>query len=117
MESTTALLDSVPAGQFSQYNKNFQEKILQGLLSDKTWAMQMVEVMRPDFFELRYLEYLSEKYFAYFGEYRCFPTQILLISIIKDALNEDGDVLLRDQIVSYLDKDERKPQPGRFGVR
>jgi len=106
-----ALLDSVPAGQFSQYNKNFQEKILQGLLSDQQWAMQMVEVMRPDFFELRYLEYLCEKYFAYFSEYRCFPTQLLLISIIKDSLSADGDVLLRDQIVSYLIRMKENPNP------
>jgi replicative DNA helicase len=106
-----ALLDSVEAGQFAQYNKNFQEKILQGLLSDKQWATQMVEIMRPDFFELRYLEYLSEKYFAYFSQYRCFPTQLLLISIIKDALNEEGDVLLRDQIVSYLVRMKENPNP------
>ena len=106
-----ALLDSVQPGQFSQYNKNFQEKILQGLLSDKQWAVQMVEIMRPDFFELRYLEYLCEKYFAYFSEYRCFPTQLLLISIIKDALNEEGDVLLRDQIVSYLVRMKENPNP------
>tara|TARA_Y100000310_G_scaffold148934_3_gene148239 strand:- start:622 stop:2028 length:1407 start_codon:yes stop_codon:yes gene_type:complete len=106
-----ALLNSVEAGQFAQYNKNFQEKILQGLLSDKQWATQMVEIMRPDFFELRYLEYLSEKYFAYFSQYRCFPTQLLLISIIKDALNEEGDVLLRDQIVSYLVRMKENPNP------
>jgi len=111
MMDAPALLDTVPAGQFSQYNKNFQEKILQGLLSDKNWAVQMVEVMRPDFFELRYLEYLCEKYFAYFAEYRCFPTQILLISIIKDSLSEDGDVLLRDQIVSYLIRMKENPNP------
>jgi replicative DNA helicase len=108
---TFALLNSVEAGQFAQYNKNFQEKILQGLLSDKQWATQMVEIMRPDFFELRYLEYLSEKYFAYFSQYRCFPTQLLLISIIKDALNEEGDVLLRDQIVSYLVRMKENPNP------
>ena len=112
MTSPPELLDSVPSGQFSQYNKNFQEKILQGLLSDKNWAAQMVEVMRPDFFELRYLEYLCEKYFSYFSEYRCFPTQVLLISIIKDALSEDGDVLLRDQIVSYLIRMKENPNPG-----
>ena len=72
----------------------------------------MVEVMRPDFFELKYLEYLCEKYFNYFVEYRCFPTQSLLISIIKDALADDGDVLLRDQIVSYLIRAKENPHPG-----
>ncbi len=52
------VLGHVPAGQFSKYNKQFQEKILQGLLSDHTWAAQMVEVMRDDFFELIYLQFL-----------------------------------------------------------
>jgi len=106
------ILNEIPGGQFRQYNKSFQEKILQGLLTDHQWAAQMVEVMRPDFFELRYLEYLCEKYFKYFLEYRCFPTQGLLISIIKDSLSEDGDVLLRDQIVSYLIRAKENPHPG-----
>ena len=108
----TAILNDLPSGQFAQYNKPFQEKIFQGLLTDLKWASQMVEVMRPDFFELRYLEYLCDKYFSYFKEYRCFPTQSLLISIIKDALSEDGDVILRDQIVSYLIRMRENPNPG-----
>ena len=66
----TAILNDLPSGQFAQYNKPFQEKIFQGLLTDLKWASQMVEVMRPDFFELRYLEYLCDKYFNYFKEYR-----------------------------------------------
>jgi replicative DNA helicase len=110
--ASNTILNEIPGGQFRQYNKSFQEKILQGLLTDQQWAAQMVEVMRPDFFELRYLEYLCDKYFKYFTEYRCFPTQALLISIIKDALSEDGDVLLRDQIVSYLIRAKENPHPG-----
>ncbi len=110
--ATHNILSEIPGGQFRQYNKSFQEKILQGLLTDHQWAAQMVEVMRPDFFELKYLEYLCEKYFNYFTEYRCFPTQSLLISIIKDALADDGDVLLRDQIVSYLIRAKENPHPG-----
>ena len=106
------ILSDLPGGQFRQYNKSFQEKILQGLLTDHQWATQMVEVMRPDFFELKYLEYLCEKYFNYFTQYRCFPTQGLLISIIKDSLADDGDVLLRDQIVSYLIRAKENPHPG-----
>lgn len=108
----TAVLNDIPRGQFSQYNKPFQEKIFQGLLTDLNWAAQMVEVMRPDFFELRYLEYLCDKYFSYFKQYRCFPTQSLLISIIKESLSEDGDIILRDQIVSYLIRMRENPSPG-----
>jgi replicative DNA helicase len=109
--ATPSLIEDLPAGQFSKYNKNFQEKIFQGLLSDTAWAAQMIEVMRPDFFELRYLQYLCEKYFAYFTDYRCFPTQGLLISIIKESLGADDDVILRDQIVNYLIRMRSNPNP------
>jgi replicative DNA helicase len=106
-----SILDELPAGQFRHYNKDFQEKILQGLLTDHTWSAQMVEIMRPDFFEVSYLEYLCEKYFSYFAEYRCFPTKNLLISIIKDCMQGDGDLILRDQIVSYLLRMRENPNP------
>ena len=52
-------------GHFKQYGKSFQEKIFQGLLHDHVWAAQMIEVMSPAFFELKYLHYLTEKYFKY----------------------------------------------------
>ena len=44
---------------FGDFGKLFQEKIFQGLLSDHAWASQMVEVMRPDYFDVKYLKYLS----------------------------------------------------------
>ena len=33
---------------FSKYGRPFQEKIFQGLVTDKDWAMQMYEVMSAD---------------------------------------------------------------------
>ena len=51
---------------FSQYGKGFQEKIFQSLMTDRQWASQMVEIMDTTFFDVRYLEYLCEKFFAYF---------------------------------------------------
>ena len=42
---------------FGQYGKHFQEKIFQALISDNKFAAQMIEVMHPDFFELKYLGY------------------------------------------------------------
>ena len=89
-----SVLDHVPAGQFSKYNKQFQEKILQGLLSDHDWAAQMVEVMRADFFELVYLKFLCEKYVNYYFRYKCFPTNQLLVSIVKESFQEENDELL-----------------------
>ena len=87
---------------FGQYGKSFQEKIFQGLMSDREWAAQMVEVMNPTFFELNYLEFLTDKFFSYFKKYKCFPTLNLLITIVKDSLAEKDDEILRDQIVNFL---------------
>ena len=51
---------------FGRYGKSFQEKIFQSFMTDKDWAAQMVEIMNPSFFEVSYLQYLSERFFAYY---------------------------------------------------
>ena len=102
--------DSQP--YFSQYGKQFQEKIFQGLLTDHTWGTQMVEVMKPVFFDVKYLSYLTEKYFAYYYKYKTFPTLSLLVTIIKDDLSQGNDVILRDQIVEFLHRIKHNPDMG-----
>ena len=87
---------------FGQYGKSFQEKIFQSLITDKEWSTQMVEVMDPTFFDVRYLEYLADKFFAYFKKYKCFPTLGLLVTIVRDDLSQKDDAVLRDQIVHFL---------------
>ena len=79
---------------FKQYGKQFQEKIFQALLTDRTWAAQMAEVMTPSYFELKYLAFLTEKYFSYYTKYKDFPTLQLLVSIIRDDLREGKDCRL-----------------------
>lgn len=97
---------------FAQYGKQFQEKIFQGLLSDHTWAAQMIEVMNPSFFDLKYLSYLTDKYFSYHVKYKTFPTLTLLVTIIKDDLSQGNDVILRDQIVEFLHRIKHNPDMG-----
>mgnify|MGYP001189270872 FL=1 len=65
------------------------------------------------FFDLKYIQYLTDRYFAYFEKYRCFPTMQLLITIIRDELTGLGaDGLLREQIVDFLKKIRANPHPG-----
>jgi KaiC/GvpD/RAD55 family RecA-like ATPase len=97
---------------FKQYGKSFQEKIFQGLLTDHTWAAQMTEVMSPAYFDLKYLAYLSDKYFKYHTKYKAFPTMALLISIIKDELKEQNNAVLKEQIVEYLGRMRGSPDMG-----
>ncbi len=97
---------------FSRYGKHFQEKIFQALLTDHGWSSQMIEVMTPTFFELRYLSYLTSKYFAYFNKYRSFPTPQLLISIVRENLADDDDLILKEQVVEFLHRLRANPDMG-----
>lgn len=100
---------------FSQYGKSFQEKIFQGLVTDTTWASQMVEVMRPNFFDVNYLRFLTEKYFSYYGKYKSFPTLQLIGSIVKEELADGVDDVLRSQLIEFLVRIKSNPYPGDLG--
>lgn len=97
---------------FSQYGKSFQEKVFQGLLTDRSWATQMTEIMTPEYFDLKYLQYLCKSYFSYHQKYKDFPTLNLLVTIIRDDLKEGKDTILRDQIVEFLQRIRVNPDMG-----
>ena len=97
---------------FSKYGRTFQEKIFQALLTDHQWASQMVEIMTHDYFELKYLEYLCDRFFGFYLKYKNFPTLNLLISIIRDELTEGNDVILREQVVEFLTRVKSSPNMG-----
>ena len=97
---------------FSQYGKVFQEKIFQGLIRDHRWASQMFEVMKADFFDVKFLSYLTNKYFLYYEKYKCFPTMPLLLTIVKDDLGSSDDSILKDQIIEFLYRIKMNPDMG-----
>jgi replicative DNA helicase len=97
---------------FSKYGKGFQEKVFQSMLSDRTWAAQMIEVMDPSYFDVKYLTFLCESYFKYYEKYKCFPTLQLLITIVKEQFQNNTDTILRDQIVDYLTRMKANPDLG-----
>lgn len=105
----TMIASQQESAHFARYGKSFQEKIFQCFISDRDWAAQMVEIMNPEFFEVNYLKYLSERFFSYYTKYKCFPTMTLLVTIIKDDLSKKDDAVLRDQIVSYLHRIKTNP--------
>ena len=97
---------------FSKYGKDFQEKIFQALLTDHTWSGQMFEVMKYDYFELKYLQFLCDRFFGFYEKYKNFPTLQLLITIIKDDLTTGNDIILRDQVIDYLTRMKASPNLG-----
>ena len=110
-----ALSATAASPHFGRYGKSFQEKIFQSFMSDREWAAQMVEIMNPAFFEVSYLQYLSERFFAYYTKYKCFPTLGLLVTIIKEDLTKKDDSILRDQIVEFLHRIKANPHSADLG--
>jgi replicative DNA helicase len=72
----------------------------------------MIEIMSPTFFELKYLQFLTQRYFDYYQKYKDFPTLSLLVTIIRDDLKEGKDIVLRDQIVEFLQRIRVNPDMG-----
>lgn len=97
---------------FGTYGKSFQEKIGQALLTDPRWAEQMMEVFDSSYFELKYLQFLADRYFSYSKKYKVFPTLQLLVTIIREDLKVGTDTILRDQIIEYLQRMKANPDPG-----
>jgi replicative DNA helicase len=97
---------------FSKFGKPFQEKVFQGMLTDTIWASQMIEVVDPTYFDLKYLSFLCDKYFSYHKKYRTFPTLQILITIIKEDLQKSSDAVLKDQIIEYLQRMRSNPDMG-----
>ncbi len=97
---------------FSKFGKPFQEKVFQGMLTDTIWASQMIEVVDPSYFDLKYLSFLCDKYFSYHKKYRTFPTLQILITIIKEDLQKSSDAILKDQIIEYLQRMRSNPDMG-----
>lgn len=87
---------------FGQFGKIFQERFVQAILTDGKFAEQMMEVFVPEYLELNYLKFLTDRYFAYSRKYKVFPTLQLLATIIKDDLKAGTDAILKDQIIDYL---------------
>ena len=97
---------------FAKFGKPFQEKVFQSMITDTTWSAQMIEVVNPDYFDLKYLSFLCEKYFAYYNKYKTFPTLTILITIIKEDLSKSKDIVLRDQIIEFLHRMKTNPDVG-----
>jgi len=105
-------MDSLSNPSFAEHGTSFQEKIMQALLSDHQWAQQMSEVIKLEYFDLKHLKFLSQKYFEYHVQYKTFPTLQLLVTIIRDDLRTGTDIILRDKIVEYLQRIKLNPDMG-----
>jgi replicative DNA helicase len=98
---------------FDDFGSDFQKKIVQALFVDTSFAEQMVEVLDCNYFGLKYLRVVVSKYFSYYEKYSTFPSFSILITIIRDELESDGeDLVIKRQIFELLKSIKASPLNG-----
>jgi len=106
----------ISAKTFDEFGADFQRKIVQALLVDKSFAEQMIEMLDVNYFGLKYLRTVTSKYFKYYEKYNTFPSFPLLVTILRDELGNDGEEkLVKRQILEYLKNIKSSPLNGDIG--
>lgn len=95
---------------FSKMGKSYQEKVVQALFQDNKFAEQMIDVLNPMFFELKYLQDISLKLFGYKEKYKTFPSTELIETIITKS--EQVDDIISMQVSDYFKRIEKNPLNG-----
>jgi len=94
---------------FAKFGKTFQEKVAQSLVEDSVFLEQMSDVLKPQFFELKYLQYLAEKVFEYRAKYRSAPSMEVLDVLVGRSEEATRDAVLGSQIREYLARIRNEP--------
>lgn len=101
-ESTEAEQVSSIATKTFKFDRSFQDKIVQSMVLDRAWASQFSEVLELDYFGYAYQKLVATVYLKYYKNYKEFPSQELLLSIVKDELKISSDAILTEQVKTLL---------------
>lgn len=86
---------------FSNYGKDFQEKLVYLIMTERPFCDQIGEVLDVSFLELKYLQVLTSKIYEYKNKYTTHPSLKVLGSIIKSEVSSD-DEAVKEQVVDYF---------------
>ena len=78
---------------FSRYGKVFQETLAALILNDRAFCDQMQEVLKTEYFELKYLQVFIEKIFQYKEKYKVHPSSKIMTSIFRTELEDENEAV------------------------
>lgn len=73
---------------FEELGRGYQEKVLQALFEDSTYAEMMTDVFEPSYFTFVHLQRLSEMFFSYRTKYKTFPS--IDVALLQLSQDDDG---------------------------
>lgn len=97
---------------FIKMGNTYQEKVVQALLQDYSYADQMSDVLDPGYFTLKYLQHIVSNFFSYKQKYKKFPTVDLIEILIQQDEKTAEDLVLLSQVRSFLVKTKENPLNG-----
>ena len=86
---------------FLRFGKKFQENMCQLMLEDRPFFDQISEVLKIEFFELKYLQVFAETLIRYRSKYNTHPNHEVMESILRTELNHHDDAA-RTQVRNYF---------------
>ncbi len=94
------------------YGKNFEDKIIQAFLGDKTFAEQIIEVLNPELFEKKYISEISKLLKDYYFKYETVPTSDIVEALIQSELQRPSDIIIKKACMDFLDRSKTNPLNG-----
>jgi len=86
---------------FSDFGRGFQEDLTRLIIKERAFSDQIREVLKVEFFELKYLQEVVRALFDYKDQYKTHPTIRTLGSVLKSS--DTDDELLKSQIMDFYD--------------
>ena len=84
---------------FSRYGKTFQDKLTYLILTERTFADQIGEVLDYNFLEFRYLQEIVKSVYDYKQKYEVYPSLKIMATLIKNDIEDD---VVKEQAKEYL---------------
>ncbi len=84
---------------FSRYGKVFQDKLVYLILTERSFAEQIGEVLDINFLEFKYLQSVAKNIYNYKDKYGTHPSLKIIASIIQ---NSSEDEVVKEQSKEYL---------------
>jgi len=75
---------------FSKFGKDFQEKLCQLMLQDRAFCDQILEVLKLEFFEVKYIRVFAAKIIDFKEEFGNHPTQKTVATILRAHLEDEN---------------------------
>ncbi len=103
------------ASNFEPMGRGYQEKVLQLILTDRSFADQMTEVLEPSHFTFVHLEAISKAFFGYRAKYKEFPSLDLIPNLLRHDERMKADTLTQSMAAEYLRRVVEVPLNGDAG--